>query len=30
MLELLIIVGVLLMAGGLVVNFIQKRKGDPK
>ena len=30
MLELLIIVGVLLMAGGLVVSFIQKKKGDPK
>lgn len=30
MLELLIIVGVLLMVGGLLVNFIQKRKGGPQ
>lgn len=30
MLELLIVVGVLLMIVGVVVNFIQKKKGGKK
>jgi hypothetical protein len=30
MLEILIVAGVLLMVVGLVVNFVQKKKGGPK
>ena len=30
MLEILIVVGVLLMVVGLVVNFVQKKKGGEK
>ena len=30
MLEILIVAGVLLMAVGLVVNFVQKKKGGGK
>ncbi len=30
MLEILIVAGVLLMVAGLVVNFVQKKKGGEK
>ena len=30
MLEILIVAGVLLMVVGLVVNFVQKKKGGPE
>lgn len=30
MLEILIVAGVLLMVVGLVVSFVQKKKGGPK